>query len=60
MSELVIAAQAIIYQRDFMAEKGVYDNATFRPDSEQAFDDWAADILEQALHTEKVLTTPPA
>lgn len=49
MSELEKAARAIIHQRDYCAEMGSYDLTTFRPGYDQEFDDWAADILEQAL-----------
>lgn len=45
------AAEAIIHQRDFNAEHGHYDASQPNPNAEpdQCFDDWAADILSQAL-----------
>jgi hypothetical protein len=50
-NELVIAARAIVHQRDHKAAHGAYDRTTFCPDLDQEFDDWAADILETALAT---------
>lgn len=49
---LIAAARAIIHQRDYFADHGcTYDRTQPNPDAEpdQAFDDWAADILECAL-----------
>lgn len=48
------AAQAIVHQRDYHAEHGTYDQTTYRPDADQCFDDWAADILEQAMRTDSL------
>lgn len=52
-SKLNDAAAAIIYQRDHHAEAGKYDATTLRPKRGQCFDDWAADILEQALEADE-------
>lgn len=54
MKILIEAARAVIHQRDFYADNLRYDETTFRPDTDQCFDDWAADILQQALRTEGV------
>lgn len=47
--DLIEAARAIVHQRDYFAETGIYDATTFCPDTDQQFDDWAADILEAVL-----------
>lgn len=54
MKTLIEAARAIIHQRDHYADHQEYDTTQPRPDADQEFDDWAADILEQALDTEGV------
>lgn len=49
LRDLIEASEAIVQQRDFFADHGFYDIASYRPDEDQQFDDWAADILEAAL-----------
>lgn len=51
MNDLVDAAKAIVYQRDYFAANGRYDASRPNPaaEPEQEFDDWAADILATAL-----------
>lgn len=60
MKTLIEAAQAIIHQRDFYADNGRYDHTEPNHEAEpdQCFDDWAADILQQALRTEGVQPKP--
>jgi hypothetical protein len=46
---MVAALRAIVHQRDHFAECGKYNQRTFHPGEDQAFDDWAADIAETIL-----------
>lgn len=45
---LMDAAKAIIHARDFCADHGHYDPDAPHPGPDQSFDDWAADLLEDA------------
>lgn len=46
VEKISVAARKVIKQRDVHAETGVYP---FPMENDQAFDDWAADVLEEAL-----------
>lgn len=56
MQNLIQAAKTIIHQRDFVAENGYYDTTEPNPitESDQQFDDWAADILSTALSADGI------